>query len=220
VPLTAEDARKGGAIDSLLNCTTKSTKYNVREAAVSNVLCLILVVGDLKYYTQLLGRENMSSSWCIWCQSHPSNWKHHPLPPTEHWSIEKIKCHKEHIDCKHFKEPLQVLGIVSSPIWDFIEVENYIFPELHAEIGVVKNVSGKIENILLEFGISAAAYHGRKLNGVDCQELIKLAKPIFECTKLCCSMSHMLDGAAIILLSMLVIYIEVFVWHWTLCVQS
>jgi hypothetical protein len=40
-----------------------------------------------------------------------------------------------------------------------------------------------IENILLEFGISAAAYHGGNLNGVDCHELIKIAKPIFECFK-------------------------------------
>ena len=253
----------------------------------------------------------MSSSWCMWCQSHPSNWKFHPLPPTEHWTIAKIKGHKELIDHNNLKEPRHVLGIVNNPVWDFVEVKNYIFPELHAEIGIVNNVLDKfysfiddkveaitpeeatfrnsyvaadvaqslaiqritdwkedsapqlefhrmsriqvarelrkktlhadeitnlrgqleeldetikvlvqqkktleadlsekrknaamaksdlkrvrenklkvnmpvfadIENILLEFGISAAAYHGGKLNGVDCRELIKLAKPIFE----------------------------------------
>jgi hypothetical protein len=41
----------------------------------------------------------------------------------------------------------------------------------------------EIENILLEFGITAAAYHGGNLNGVDCRELIKQAKPIFERVK-------------------------------------
>jgi hypothetical protein len=40
-------------------------------------------------------------------------------------------------------------------------------------------VSAGIENILLQFNISAAAYHGGKLNGVDCRELIRLAKQIF-----------------------------------------
>jgi len=33
--------------------------------------------------------------------------------------------------------------------------------------------------MLLQHNISAAAYHGGKLNGVDCRELIQFAKPIF-----------------------------------------
>jgi hypothetical protein len=37
----------------------------------------------------------------------------------------------------------------------------------------------KIEHIFKVYNISAAAYHGRKLNRVDCQGLICLAKPIF-----------------------------------------
>ena len=44
-----------------------------------------------------------------------------------------------------------------------------------------------IENILKEFNISAAAYHGGKLNGVDCREFIRLAKPIF------CALIHLLS---------------------------
>jgi hypothetical protein len=37
-----------------------------------------------------------------------------------------------------------------------------------------------VEIILKDHNISAAAYHGGKLNGVDCCELIWLAKPIFS----------------------------------------
>jgi hypothetical protein len=37
-----------------------------------------------------------------------------------------------------------------------------------------------IENIFKEHNISAAAYHGGKLNDIDCHELLKLAKPIFS----------------------------------------
>jgi hypothetical protein len=37
-----------------------------------------------------------------------------------------------------------------------------------------------VENILKEHNISAAAYHGGKLNGFNCHELIQLAKPIFS----------------------------------------
>jgi len=96
-----------------------------------------LVVGDLKFYAQLMGRENMSSSWCMWCTSHPSDWKHHPLPPAETWTMQKIIRHKQRVDRREVKEARDILGIVNDPVWDFIEPENYIYPELHAEIGLV-----------------------------------------------------------------------------------
>jgi hypothetical protein len=52
-------------------------------------------------------------------------------------------------------------------------------------------VFAEIKNILLEFGITAAAYYGGKLNGVDCREFLKLAKHIFEHFKVCLlSVSH------------------------------
>ena len=36
-----------------------------------------------------------------------------------------------------------------------------------------------VENILLQYEISPARYHGGKLNGVDCRELMSKAKVIF-----------------------------------------
>jgi hypothetical protein len=41
-------------------------------------------------------------------------------------------------------------------------------------------VLAEIEKILLQYNISAAAYHGGKLNGVDCRELIGLSNQIFS----------------------------------------
>jgi hypothetical protein len=38
----------------------------------------------------------------------------------------------------------------------------------------------EIENILLQHNICAAAYHGGKLNGVDCREFLQLATVLFE----------------------------------------
>jgi hypothetical protein len=75
----------------------------------------------------------MSSSWCMWCTSYPSDWKHHPVTPAENWTIKKIKHHKERIDRKEVKEARDILCTVNNPVWDFIESQNYIFPELHAE---------------------------------------------------------------------------------------
>ncbi len=76
----------------------------------------------------------------MWCTAHPSTWKQHPAADAENWTIEKIKSVKECIDHKELKEPQEMLGVVNDPIWDFVESQNYIFLELHAEIGSVNNV--------------------------------------------------------------------------------
>ncbi len=48
-----------------------------------------------------------------------------------------------------------------------------------------------IENIFLDYEISPAKYHGGKLNGVDCREVILKAKELFRDIKhLLLSVSH------------------------------
>jgi hypothetical protein len=48
-----------------------------------------------------------------------------------------------------------------------------------------------MKNIFLKYSISPAAYHGGKLNGVDCQEVMKQAKPLFaDIILLLLSVSH------------------------------
>jgi hypothetical protein len=59
-------------------------------------------------------------------------------------------------------------------------------------------VFADIENILLEYGISATAYHGGKLNDVDCRELIVHAKPIWSISNNAYSLSHIQDNALMI----------------------
>jgi hypothetical protein len=39
---------------------------------ICNVTNRVLVVGDLKFFGQMLGHKNMSGSWCMWCRSHLS----------------------------------------------------------------------------------------------------------------------------------------------------
>ncbi len=46
-------------------------------------------------------------------------------------------------------------------------------------------ILAKIENILMEHNICAAAYHGGKLNGVDGHEFLQLAKLLFGKIQTC-----------------------------------
>jgi hypothetical protein len=54
--------------------------------------------------------------------------------------MQEIIRQNERIDRREVKEARDILGIVNYPVWDFIEPENYIFPKLHAEIGLVNDV--------------------------------------------------------------------------------
>jgi hypothetical protein len=62
------------------------------------------------------------------------------VPYAKNWTINKIKSIKCHINHKEIKEPQEMLGVVNNPVWDLMQPQNYILPELHAEIGLVNNV--------------------------------------------------------------------------------
>ena len=56
-----------------------------------------------------------------------------------------------------------------------------VLKELQAKkMKLDKPTIAAIENILLKYEISPARYHGGKLNGVDCRELMYKSVPIFE----------------------------------------
>jgi len=75
-------------------------------------------------------------------------------------------------------------------------------------------VSAEIENILLKYNISAAAYHGGKLNGVDSRELIRLSKPFFLCFKIIYSPLNTQIGLALKIFISTVPCTQTYVPHW------
>jgi hypothetical protein len=112
---------------------------------ICNISSSLVVAGDLKFYFQILGRENMSGSWCCWCTTHPSTWdklctSHHCDKQEDTWTISKLKDCKHRIEAGQLKEAREKKGIVHHPVWDFIEPDHFMFPQLHVEIGLVNNV--------------------------------------------------------------------------------
>lgn len=48
----------------------------------------LFINGNLKYFAQILGREGMSSNWCMWCRYHLNDWNGLiSVPVSELWSI-------------------------------------------------------------------------------------------------------------------------------------
>ncbi len=97
-----------------------------RDEAICSVPIKLFKVGDFKYYMQMLGRDGMSGSWCVWCMAHPSYWRSYFTEPN---SIPQEE--------KELRK-----GIVGNVIWEFIQPNHYIFPVLHFEISAINNVLG------------------------------------------------------------------------------
>lgn len=79
-------------------------------------ICLF-VVSNLKFYAQMLGYNNISGSWCLWCQMAPNQWNRDdgvPLDHQEEWTIYKLKAHKILVS-----EPVEIFGVVCFPLWGF-----------------------------------------------------------------------------------------------------
>lgn len=113
-----------------------STKKRLCNAPIR-----LFIVGDLKFYAQMQGRENMAGSWCMWCKMSPLEWKMDPaeVPPAhrEAWTLDRLKHAKVLISEGSLTSPADIRGVVEFPVWDFLEIEYYIYPVLHGEIGLV-----------------------------------------------------------------------------------
>ena len=123
---------------------------NARESLCDAEIRLF-VVGDLKFYAQMLGRDNMSGSWCMWCRMAPTQWNKEdgiPLQDEEEWTIETLKAPKVLLSEGRLKKPIEIRGVVDFPLWDFIPVSHYIYPVLHGEIGLVNNALDAFYDIL------------------------------------------------------------------------
>ncbi len=119
----------------------------------------LLIVGALKFFAQMLGRENMSGSWCMWCRFHPSQWNTYGQS-SPFWCINSLKSHKDKIIREKLKEPRDICGVVSYPIWDFVEPSHYILPELYIEIGLLDNALDRFYN-WVEDHVEAASMEER-----------------------------------------------------------
>jgi hypothetical protein len=123
-------------------CVSKDMSLTFLPWTGVDIICTVpnrlLIVGNLKFFAQMLGRENMSGSWCMWCHSHPSEW-HSFGQNFPCWTIESLKSHKDEVIHEKYKDPKDICGVVSYPVWDFVELSHYILPELHIEIGLLNN---------------------------------------------------------------------------------
>ncbi len=114
--------------------------FRTEDESICNVNTHVLIVGDLKFNVQILGHENMSSFWCMWCDAHHNTGQNlNASSDFELWMIECINDHRNKIIREGLKDAKDVCGIVDFPLWDFIQPLHFVFPQLHVKIGLVNN---------------------------------------------------------------------------------
>jgi len=88
----------------------------------------------------------------MWCLKAPNEWKKQddeiPLSHAEEWTITKLKSHKLKVAQGTLKTPMEIRGVVDFPLWEFIEVINYVYPVLHGEIGLINLALDSFYDIL------------------------------------------------------------------------
>ncbi len=111
------------------------------QEAIYDVPIHLSINVDMKYFMQRLRHEGMSNSWCMYCQTHPNDWKGlQSVPGDVLWDISKQRQFLQDINSGQWKEPKDKKGIVSEPIIEFLGPKDYIFPQLHFKIEAVNNI--------------------------------------------------------------------------------
>jgi hypothetical protein len=100
----------------------------------------------------MLGRDNMSGFWCMWCLKATNEFNKHddevPLNQAEKWTINKLKAHRLQVAEGMPKTPIEVHGVVDFLAWEFNEVIHYVYPVLHRKIGLINHALDALYDIM------------------------------------------------------------------------
>ena len=103
------------------------------------------MIGDLKFLSMMLGKENFEGYWCILCKMCHPEWQQGGYDvSTLLWDIEQLKAQAENSNTASGTDRK---GVREEPYFD-IPVERYIWPVLHTLIGVGNGILNHLVDIV------------------------------------------------------------------------
>ena len=122
------------------------TKSPVPEGItlVSRVPSRLFACVDLKFYMQVLVRDNMDSIWCTYCDVILRKF----LWPTIAIEYPKRTLNKMQLQQDKGLEGGARLGIVKKKLWDFADVDHFFPPVLHMKIGLINNIMTRSDDFI------------------------------------------------------------------------
>jgi len=102
-------------------------EFSISDANDKSIHCScplqLYLAGDLKFYAQISGREDMSSYWFMWCMLHPSEWRSFgdstdsiAEEEKQNWTVDLHNRHLQYIRDNNVKQAIEIKGVVSEHI--------------------------------------------------------------------------------------------------------
>jgi hypothetical protein len=96
-----------------------------------------LIAGDLSFFATILGKENMSGSWCTRCMLSKAQWNDSAHLPGELWTVDKIYEIHENVAENGMPEiPENIKGCKDKPLFNSVPICNFVIPILHIIIRI------------------------------------------------------------------------------------
>ncbi len=102
------------------------------------VNCKPYMVGDLKFQSQMLGKEDFDSVWCYLCNLRHADWQMTGHADREEWTLEKLKEQAKKVKEKGLTDT-EMMGVRKDPYFE-IPVSQFVWPVLHTLIGIGNKV--------------------------------------------------------------------------------
>ena len=119
--------------ESKWNCTIVSPDHADFQSEDKSVMDVVaFMIGDLKFLSMMLGKENFDGGHCYLCNLYIDEWQKVDHEPGQCWTLEKLKQQAAKFNTLTGRARM---GVRESPYFD-IPVSRYIWPILHTLIGV------------------------------------------------------------------------------------
>ena len=112
----------------------------------------VFLVGDLAYLACITGRENHSSSKCLFCRLPKRDWTKQ-ANSGEAWTLDLINENKKVFDARgvakrRIKTDTHEEGVKADPLFP-VAIKNIIVPVLHLGLGIAKSVWDKLTDFIV-----------------------------------------------------------------------
>ena len=121
------------------NCRLINPDHANYNTISDNILDVTaFMVGDLKFLSMMLGKENFEGDWCHICRLQSTQWQDVEYDRDDLWTLDGLKEQADNVNSNSLNGTARH-GVREDPYFD-IPPERYIWPILHTLMGVGNNI--------------------------------------------------------------------------------
>ena len=135
--------------NSTVTCSfTPPTNPSIQVGIIA-LEVMIYITGDLKFQAMVLGREGMSGQHCLVCKLKCHQFQNIDHDDGELWMFPDLVSTAKQIAASKSGKPIN--GVKKEPWWPFLNINHFMVPLLHVEIGIGNNLLDRFCHIINAF---------------------------------------------------------------------